>query len=96
MTNIKDFARTFLLCLVIVVAVALLASRAKADGPSQENIADQKAIVENQEILADNREAYEKFVAAKVDNESRVTRLNSDGWQFNWSTNELDPFPVRP
>ena len=83
--------KTFLLCfgLVCIAAIAGRVLMADASGPSAEDYADLKVIQQNQEIIAETREAYNRFMAAKEDNEARVKALNGRGWNVDWHSMSL-------
>lgn len=92
----RNALKAFLLALLIVCAVAFLGSRAKADGPSKEDYQRLATIKQNQKVLQKTRDAHEQFVQAKQSNEELVRDLNADGWNIDWSSLSLVPFPSRP
>ena len=85
----------FLLALAIIMTVSFLASIARADGAPQEAVENLEVMRANQKILDETREAHERFVQAKEDNERREQRNIELGWRTDWSTLELVPLTPR-
>lgn len=95
----KSALTGFVLSVFVVVAFCLCGlfiQAAFAGGPPKEVLAEAAAIKANQEAIAETREAHEKFVQAKRDNEARVGRMEEQGWSINWQTLEPVPASVAP
>lgn len=91
-------AKVFLAVLAIVIFAAFAGRilHANANGPSKENYADLSGAKEDQEVIAETREAHEQFMAAKKRNEERSARLAKDGYKINWANMTLEPIPFQP
>lgn len=88
----KKAAGAVVLAFVIVTCTALVASTARADGPSKADLQNLEDIKRNQEIIEENRPAHERFLEAKGWNEAEIRELNKAGWNVNWQTMQLVPF----
>lgn len=87
--------RKELITAIVIVSMAslfaLMLKPASANGPSKSDYQNLQDIIDNQEILEENREAHEKFMQAKQWNEAEVRALNDAGWNVDWHTMQLVP-----
>ena len=79
------------LAFALVIGGASIGRAAKPDIPSE--VTDAVAVIKkNQPILADNREAHQKFDDAKASNKEQIIIMRKHGYDLDWNTLEPIPF----
>lgn len=91
--SIKDRVTICFILGIIVFGLVLIQETTKADEPtpSKADYQNLEDIKSNQKVLEKNREAYNRFMEAKLWNEEEVRQLNANGWNVDWETMELVP-----